>query len=139
MFFDVDFRPSNTKQKSTLPTWTFQFGRHLVPKGCQFTIPLRLNWHLHWKVPITMYTWNPNDPWFFWTRPCLGGFTFKTKGHHFLVGWFFTNPSEKYDIVKKWIISPKFRGTYLKFHHHPVFLLLMFSPPVVLISETKNH
>ena len=36
-------------------------------------------------------------------------FTFKTKAHHFLVGWFFINPSEKYDSVKKWIIiSPNF-------------------------------
>ena len=25
-------------------------------------------------------TWNLNDPWFDWKRPCLEGFTFKNRG-----------------------------------------------------------
>ena len=30
---------------------------------------------------IYIYTWNPNDPYFDWKRPCFGGLTFKNRGH----------------------------------------------------------
>ena len=33
------------------------------------------------NIYIYIHTWNPNDPPFYWKRPCSGGVTFKNRGH----------------------------------------------------------
>ena len=46
--------------------------------------PTRVAQDVQWWPPkkdIYMYTWNPNDPCFDWKRPCVGGLTFKNRGH----------------------------------------------------------
>ena len=40
----------------------------------------RMNYIPSLYVNIDICTWNPNDPWFDWKRPCFGGLTFKNTG-----------------------------------------------------------
>ena len=53
------------------PRWKRRFSRNTV--GRNSAPGMYKTWFL--------YTWNPNDPWFGWKRPCFEGLTFKSRGH----------------------------------------------------------